>query len=49
MIKSDFLHVDTNSLKLKVDWDGRGHKWCNNFGCRNVKLAVSHKEIKGIS
>ena len=47
-----FLHADTNSLKLKVHrkklgW--AGHKWCAHSGFRNLKLAVSQKEINGIN
>ena len=51
MKKSDFLHVDANSLKLKVDWKN----WvdlvingCAHSGHRTLKLAASLKEINGI-
>ena len=41
-----FLHVETNSLKLKNDSKtlGRVH-----YGRRTLKLAISHKEINGIN
>ena len=53
MKKSDFLHVDTTSLRLKVDQKilvfGRVRNGCAHSGCRNLKLAGSYKEINGIN
>ena len=53
MKKSDFLHIDTNSLKLKVSEKkiemGVVINECDHSGCRNLKLTVSHKEINGIN
>ena len=49
--KSDFLHVDTDSWKLEVDWKILGWAWSKN-GCghsvlRTLKLAVCQEEING--
>ena len=47
MKKPEFLHVDTNSLKLKVDWkDGGGNeqKWL----CYSDRKTLSHEENNGI-
>ena len=46
MKKSDFLHVDTSLLKLKVEWNVCTH------GLPTLvarKLAVFHEEINGIN
>ena len=48
MKKPDFMHVDTNSLKLIGKcWGGHGHKWLCHLDHRTPKLAVSHEEING--
>ena len=48
----DFLHVDTDSQKLKLIekyWGLRGQK-SRNYSClRNLKLAVSQEAINGIN
>ena len=50
MKKPDFMHVDTNSLKLIGKcWGGHGHKWLCHLDHRTPKLAVSHEEINGIN
>ena len=57
MKKPDFLHADTNSIKLKVDWRklgwvmvDHGHKWPTlaPSGRRTLKLDLSHENIIGI-
>ena len=52
MKKLDILHVDLNSLKLKVDQKILGwawYKWMCPLWFQNSKIAVSHKEINRIN
>ena len=51
MKKSDFLHVDTDSRKLKVNRKILGWVW-SKMGVatlRTLKLTVSQKEINGVN
>ena len=52
MKKLDFLHVDTNSWKLKDDWKILGWVW-SKMGVATLvsgqKLAVSQEGINGIN
>ena len=48
MKKPDFLHVDTNSLKLNI-LVSLVINGCAHSGCRILKLAVSHEEINEIN
>ena len=53
MKKPEFLHVDTDSWKLEVDWKILGWAWSKN-GCghsvpRTLKLAVCQGEMNGIN
>ena len=38
-----FLHVDTNSQKLKVDWLGVVKSWCGQSGAWFLELTVSEE------
>ena len=53
MKKPDFLHVDTDSWKLKVDQKilgvGMVRNGCGHSGLRALKLALSQEGINGIS
>ena len=49
MKKTDFLHVDTNSWKLKVDWQILEQAWSKMgvaTGLRSLKLAVFQEGIR---
>ena len=43
----DFLHVDTNSLKLKNNWVDMAINGCAYSDFRTLKFMVSHQEING--
>ena len=51
MKKPDFLHFDTDSLKLKVGVKDIGvgmvKKRCGHSGLRTLNLTVSQEEING--
>ena len=53
MKNPDFLHVDTNLLKLKVGFKNTGAgiviNECAHSGHRTQKLAASHEDINGIN
>ena len=50
MKKPDFLHADTNSIKLGWVMVDHGHKWPTlaPSGRRTLKLDLSHENIIGI-
>ena len=46
------MHVDTNSLKLKVDQNflGKvGSKWCSQSGDRTLKLTIPQEGTEGVN
>ena len=46
MKKPDFVHVDTFSWKLEIDWQILG---CGHSVLRTLKLAVCQGEMNGIN
>ena len=44
-----FLHVDTNSQKLKVDWLGVVKSWCGQSGAWFLELTVSEEWTDGVA
>ena len=48
MKKPDFLRVDTDSWKLRVDWKILGWVW-SKMGVSTLNLAVSQEDTNGIN